>query len=337
MRYGVPLALLVMTLLGMTTLGAHAAETGPVRTVSAFYNWYVTKNGRVGERLVEVKALFEPALYAALSQANPGMLLANSCPGYMDVGRCPYGPFDPVVYAQSPVSSYSLAAARIVDGRAFVDVTLRLSGRSKTTSRVTVVLSRHGAHYTISDLEYPRPRYYNFGPITDLRSFLMLIGVMPLDPAARGSATSAVGVVKAFYDLYVASRGHIEEHMLEAKALLDNDLFEYLSNSYATGGGFAVRTCSDCNGSVPFDLFANASSAASSYAVGVPRRQENNTLVPVSLRSPGNRSAMVNQITVVVYRRGAWYAIGNLLYDEPRYYYAGPVGDLLKFLSAWNC
>ena len=165
----------------------------------------------------------------------------------------------------------------------------------------------------------------------------MLIGAMPLDSDARRSATSAAGVVKAFYTLYLASHGHIEEHMLQAKALLDGALFEDLSNSYATGGGFTVRTCLDCRGSVPFDLFANASSPASSYAAGAPRREGNGILVPVSFRSPGNRSVTESRIAVVVYRRGAWYVIGNILYDEPRYYYAGAVSDLLRFLGAWNC
>jgi hypothetical protein len=216
-------------------------------------------------------------------------------------------------------------------------VTFHVPGRPTTTSHLTAVLARHGGRYAIADLLYPRPRYYNFGPITDLRNFLMLIGVMPLGLDARRSATSAAGAVKAFYDVYVASHGHVEEHMLQAKALLDGALFEDLSSSYATGGGFSVRTCLDCRGSVPFDLFANASSPASAYAAGVPRRKGNGILVPVSLRFPGNRSVNERRVTVVVYRRGAWYVIGNILYDQPRYYYAGAVSDLVRFLGAWNC
>ncbi len=337
MKYAPLVSLIVLTLVGVSTPGAHAAETAPVQTVRAFYNWYITKNGHAGEQLAEVKALFEPGLYGALSQTNPAIILANTCAGYVDVGRCPYVTFDPFVYAQTTASSYSVGTERLTDHRAFVEVRLQVSSRPKMTSHVTAVLSRHGGHYTIADLRYPQPRYYNFGPIADLRDFLMLIGAMPLDPEARRSATSAVGAVKAFYDLYLTSHGHIEEHMLRAKALLDSTLFEGLSNSYATGGGFTVRTCSSCGGSVPFDPFANASSPASSYAVGVPRAEGDGILVPVSLRSPGNRPATVSHITVVVFRRGAWYVMGNFIYDDPHYYYAGPVGDLLKFLGAWNC
>jgi hypothetical protein len=325
-----------LTLLGAPTSVACAAETAPAQTVNAFYNWYVTKNGRVGERLAEVRALFEPTLYGALSQTSPGIFLANTCAGYVDVGRCPYGPFDPIVYAQTAASSYTVGSERFIGNRALVDVTLRLSGRPKATSHVTVVLSRRSGSYAIADLQYPRPHYYNFGPIIDLRNFLMLIGLVPLDPSARRNAGSAAGVVKAFYDLYLASHGHIEEHMLQAKALLDNALFDDLSSSYATGAGFTVRTCSDCSRSVPFDPFANASSPASSYAVGAPRNEGDRIFVPVALRYE-TRSVKLEHITVVVYRRGASYAIGNIVYDEPSYYYAGPVGDLVKFLSAWNC
>ena len=338
MKYAPFLSLVVLMLFGVSTTDARAAETAPVQTVSAFYNWYITKNGQVGAQLAEVKPLFEPTLYSTLSRLSPGMFLANTCPGYVGVDRCPYGPFDPIVYAQTAASSYSIGAQRLIDKHFFVDVTLHVPSRPKTTSHVTAVLSRHGGHYTIGDLLYPQPRYYNFGPIADLRNFLMLTGVMPLDPELRRSATTAVGVVKAFYDLYLASHGHIEERMLQARAVLDSNLFEDLSSSYETGGGFTVRTCyPDCGHSVPFDPFANASSPATSYAVGVPRREGNGILVPVSLRSHGNRQVTQSQITAVVYRRGAWYVIGNLLYDEPRYYYAGPVRDVLKFLGAWNC
>ena len=337
MKYASLLVLAVLALVGVSAPSAHPAQTSPVQTVSAFYTWYVAKNGHVGEQLAEVKALFEPGLYGALSQVNPGIFLANTCPGYIDVSRCPYGNFDPVVYAQTAASSFTVGAERLSGNRAFVAVTLHVPGRPKTTSHVTAVLTRHDGHYAIADLLYPQPRYYNFGPIADLRNFLMLIGAMPLDPDARRSATSAAGVVKTFYDLYLASHGHIEEHMLQAKALLDSALFEDLSSSYATGGGFSVRTCLDCRGSVPFDLFANASYPASSYAAGAPRREGSGILVPVSLRFAGNHSASERRITVVVNRRGAWYVIGNILYDEPRYYYAGAVSDLVRFLGAWNC
>lgn len=338
MKYAPFLALVVLMLFGVSTPDARAAGMAPKQTVSAFYNWYVTKNGHVGAQLAEVKALFEPTLYDTLSRLSPGLFLANTCPGYVGVDRCPYGPFDPIVYAQTAASSYSIGAERHIDNHVFVDVTLQVPSRPKTTSHVTAVLSRRGGHYTIGDLQYPQPRYYNFGAIADLRNFLMLTGLMPLDPELRRSATTAAGVVKAFYDLYLASHGHIEERMLQTRALLDSDLFEDLSSSYETGGDFTVRTCyPDCGRSEPFDPFANASSPASSYAAGVPRKKGNGILVPVSLRSLGNRPVTVNHITVVVYRSGGWYVIGNLLYDEPHYYYAGPVSDLLKFLGAWNC
>jgi hypothetical protein len=337
MKYALFLSLVVLTLLGVSTSVAHAADTAPAQTVRTFYNWYVTNNAHVGEQLAEVKGLFEPTLYDSLAHADPGTFLANTCPGYLDVSRCPYGAFDPFVYAKTSASSYSIGAVRLEGNRASVAVTLHMHGRLEAASHVTVVLAGDGSRYTIADLQYPQPHFYNFGPVADLRDFLMLIGAMPLDSEARRSATNAIGVVKAFYDTYIASHGHIEKHMLQAKALLESSLFGDIASSYATGGDFTVSPCSGCKGSVPFDPFANASSPASSYATGVPRREGNSILVPVSLRFPGNRPMTVNHITVVVHQAGAWYEIGNLLYDEPHYYYADPIADLRKFLGTWNC
>ncbi|MEO7203243.1 MAG: hypothetical protein ABIZ82_11695 [Candidatus Tumulicola sp.] len=336
MKYASFLSLVVLMLAGMSPSVARARETAPSQTVRAFYDGYIASNARAGERIATVKALFEPQLYGALSRADAGIFAANTCPGYVDISRCPYETFDPFSYARTAASSYSIDGVRITGDRALVAVTLQ-SGLPKAASHVTFVLTRSGARYAISDLLYLQPRYYNSGPIVDLRKFLMMTGALPLDDTLRRSAGSPLGVVKAFYDLYITSHGRIEEHMLATKALLNDSLFEELSTSYATGGGFSVSPCAGCANNLAFDPFVNASSSASSYAVGVPRREGTSILVPVSLRSFSEQPNAIRHVTVVVYQRGPWYVIDNLRYDEPHYYYAGSIGDLRQFLGKWDC
>jgi hypothetical protein len=335
-KYASFLSLVVLILVGVSASVARAGETAPSQTVRAFYDGYIASNARAGERLSTVKTLFEPQLYGALSRADAGVFSANTCPGYVDISRCPYETFDPFSYARTAASSYSIDRVRITGDRALVAVTLQ-SGLPKAASHVTFVLTRSGARYAISDLLYLQPRYYNFGPIVDLRNFLMMTGALPLDDTLRRSAGSPRGVVKAFYDLYVASHGRVAEHMLATRALLDDSLFEELSSSYATGGGFSVSPCAGCANDVAFDPFANASSPAFSYAVGVPRKEGTSILVPVSLRSVSKQPNAIRHVTVVVHQRGPWYVVDNLRYDEPHYYYAGSIGDLRKFLGKWNC
>jgi hypothetical protein len=336
MQY-VLLVSIAVSMVSVSTPAARAAEMSPASTVRAFYHLYLTGNVRVGERLANVRGLFEPVLYDALHHADAGLFEANTCPGYLDVGRCPYVTFDPFSYARTAASSYSIGGEHIAGNRAFVPVTLRVSGRPTIASHITFVLSGWKGRYTISGLLYPKPHYYNFGPIADLRNFLMLTGAMPLDGELQRGTDSALGVVRAFYDLYIASHGHIEKNMLNARALLVGTLFENISSAYETGGDFSVSNCSDCNNTIPFDPFANSPVPASSYAVGAPRREGNNTLVPVTLRFSGTRPANVRHITVAVAQRGASYAIGDIRYDAPRYYYGTAIEDLQKFLIKWNC
>jgi Protein of unknown function (DUF3828) len=336
MRYASFFSLAVLMLAGVSPSVSRAGETAPTQTVRAFYDGYIASEARAGERIATLKVLFEPQLYGALSHADPGIFSANACPGYVDVSRCPYVTFDPFSYARTAASSYSIDGVRITGDRALVAVTLR-SGFPRAATHVTLVLLRSGARYAISDVLYPKPQYYNFGPIVDLRDFLMLTGAMPLDAELQRGTGSGLEVVRAFYDLYVATHGHIEKNMLRTRALLEGTLFENIFSSYQTGGDFSVGSCSACNNTIPFDPFANSPVPASSYIIGAPRREGNHTLVPVALRFFGNRPATVNHITVVVDQRGASYAIGDLRYDEPRYYYGTAIDDLQKFLAKWNC
>ncbi len=337
MKYAFLAGVAVVSLSSVVTPAAGAAEVSPASTVRAFYHSYFTRNVRVGERLANVRGLFEPALYNALEHSGADVFEANTCPGYIDVSRCPYVTFDPFSYARAAPASYSIDGQHLSGDRAFVPVTLRLSGQPKPASHITFVLTRSGGRYAISNLLYPKPQYFYFGPIADLRNVLMLAGSMPLDAALHRGTSSALGVVRAFYDLYVASDGHIEKNMLATKAFLENVLFEDIASSYETGGDFSVSSCSACNNTIPFDPFANSPVPASSYVAGAPRREGNTTLVPVVLRFSGKRPANVSHVTVVVYKRGAAYAIGDLRYDEPRYYYGGAIDDLRSFLSKWNC
>jgi hypothetical protein len=337
MKYAFLVALAVLSLSSVSTPAARAAEVAPASTVRAFYHSYFTGSVRVGERLANVRGLFEPVLYNALNHSRADTFSANTCPGYVDVSRCPYVTFDPFSYARATPASYSIDGEQLSGDRALVPVTLRLSGQLKPASHITFVLTRSGGRYTISNLLYPKAQYFYFGPIVDLRNLLMLTGSMPLDAALQRRTSSALGVVRAFYDLYVASDGHIEKKMLQTKALLETSLFKNIADSYETGGDFSVGNCSACNNTIAFDPFANSPVPASSYVAGAPRREGNATLVPVVLRFSGKRAANVSHVTVVVHQRGATYAIGNLRYDEPRYYYGSAIYDLQRFLAKWNC
>ncbi len=337
MKHAFLAVLSVLSLSSVSTPAARAAEVAPASTVRAFYHSYFTQNVRAGERLANVRGLFEPVLYNALNHSSTNTFSANTCPGYIDVSRCLYVTFDPFSYARATPASYSIEGEQLSGDRAFVPVTLRLSGQLKPASHITFVLTRSGGRYTISNLLYPNPRYFYFGPIVSLRSLLMLTGAMPLDASLQRNTSSPLGVVRAFYDVYVASDGHIEKNMLETKALLETSLFENIASSYETGGDFSVSTCSACSNTMAFDPFANSPVPASSYVAGAPRREGNTTLVPVVLRFSGKRPATVRHVTVVVYQRGASYAIGDLRYDEPTYYYTGALDDLRGFLSKWKC
>jgi hypothetical protein len=337
MKYAFLVALAVLSLSSVSTAAARNAEVSPASTVRAFYHSYFSGNVRVGDRLASVRGLFEPALYNALHHSEAGLFEANVCPGYIDVSRCPYVTFDPFSYARARASSYSIGSEHRVGDRVFVPVALRISGQPPTASHITFVVTLLRGRYTISGLLYPKPRYYNFGPIVDLRKFLMLTGAMPLDAGLQRGTTSALGVVRAFYGLYVASGGHVEKNMLQTKAFLESSLFENISSSYETGGGFSVSSCSACNNTIAFDPFANSPVPASSYVAGAPQREGTNTLVPVVLRFSGKRPATASDVTVVVHQRGASYAIGDIRYNEPRYYYGSAIDDLRTFLSKWNC
>lgn len=337
MQYALVVFLTILSLSSVSAAVARATETSPASTVRAFYHSYFTPNVRIGDRLAKVRELFEPALYNALNHSEADLFQANTCPGYIDVSRCPYVTFDPFSYARATPSSYSIDGEHLSGDRAFVPVTLRLSGQPTQASHITFVLARSGGRYAISNLLYPKPQYFYFGPIADLRDLLMLTGAMPIDAALQRGASSALGVVRAFYGLYVASGGHIEKNMLATKALLETSLFKNIASSYETGGDFSVSTCSACNNTIAFDPFANSTVPALSYVAGAPQREGNATLVPVVLRFSGERPANVSHVTVVVYQRGASYAIGDIRYGEPRFYYGGAIADLRTFLSKWNC
>ncbi len=160
-------------------------------------------------------------------------------------------------------------------------------------------------------------------------------------PAAAGESNPAA-TVDAFYRWYLAHHGRVETTWSDVRWLFDADLFEEIDQTYFKddyrSNDILVSSCRETLTSCPasYDFFANARLPATSYAVGATTIENGEAVVRVTLRVPSERGGY-SHASVVLHRAGDRYVIGNLLFEEPRYYYAGAIVDLVKFLGAYNC
>ena len=160
-----------------------------------------------------------------------------------------------------------------------------------------------------------------------------------LAPAAEENGPSRT--VASFYDWYLAHHGYVQRSWGQVRTLFDPQLYELVGTTYFEEGDgnepFVVSTCPSedrpCK-ELPWDPFSNSPSHATSYAIHSTRSATDQTEVDVTLRLTGG---IESHVTVDLRRSEGGYVITNLRYAEPRYYYAGVIVDLVKFLGAYNC
>jgi hypothetical protein len=151
--------------------------------------------------------------------------------------------------------------------------------------------------------------------------------------------------VSQFYDWYLAHHGQVSKILLQVRRLLDDDLYTELQSTYFKGdeytGEMLVSLCHgtnkppDCK-DVRYDPFTNDSAAAASYTIGATHTEGRDSTVKVALHLSG-RSSVVSHVTVILHSHDGRFVVSNLQFESRGYYYAGPIVDLRKLLSAYNC
>ncbi len=161
-------------------------------------------------------------------------------------------------------------------------------------------------------------------------------------PARAGEETPAK-TVDAFYGWYVAHHGRVEKVWKEVEKLFDPELYDSIEQTYYKddykSNDILVSPCRDwvptCK-EVSYDFFANARSPATAFTIGTTHIEGSQATVSVTLQlSNGERRE--SHVSAILRNDGGRYVIYNLLFEERRYYYAGPIVDLRKFLGAYNC
>lgn len=162
---------------------------------------------------------------------------------------------------------------------------------------------------------------------------------------ALGAETAPAKTVAAFYDWYLAYHGRVSKKLPEGRRFFDDVLFGELEDTYFKGdeymGDMLVSRCSrghappNCKDGIRYDPFSNDSSPARSYVIGVTYASSDTIVVKVTLRL--NHSGTVSHVSAVLRSTGSRFVIANLLFEPRGYYYAGPIVDLAKLLSAYNC
>jgi hypothetical protein len=171
----------------------------------------------------------------------------------------------------------------------------------------------------------------------------------PADPQyARATA-----VVAKFYDWYLTHHGQVEKRFHEAKALFDPELFDFIDETYYKNDdskepAMYVSTTSAQNSKMAsFDPYVNAAVPAISYTLGSPAAGHDVyvvrtihpskplTFVPVTFGFAG--TASTTRVEVMVVKNSSAYQIFDIHYIPVRFYYAGPISDLIDFLAAYNC
>ena len=182
-----------------------------------------------------------------------------------------------------------------------------------------------------------------------MRALALLIAagmILGMPGVARaGDEASPAKTVAAFFDWYLMQHGHAGKHVAQARRFFDGDLYDGLEDSYYKGdeytGDILVSLCAHGNTppnckDVHYDPFTNDSSAAASYAIGATGMQRDEATVAVTLRLSRD-SRVETHVSAVLADEHGRFVISNLLFEPRGYYYAGPIVNLVKFLSAYNC
>jgi hypothetical protein len=169
----------------------------------------------------------------------------------------------------------------------------------------------------------------------------MMLGGLSLPAAAQ--ETQAGTTVGAFYRWYIAHHGRVAKIWNEVRGLFDADLFDLIGGEYFKGDykddAISVSPCNNAMSTckpVQYDLFANARSPATSYAIGATRIEKSQASVSVTLRLSNNIRSQ-SHVTVILHSSGGRYVISNLLFGERRYYYVRAIVDLKNFLGDYSC
>ena len=194
-----------------------------------------------------------------------------------------------------------------------------------------------------------------------MRSAILSFGfVLLATTAADANVSEAASVVTKFYSWYLAQHGNVgwyapqhgqinwdlalKHHTakyFQARTFFQPALFEGLDQTYLKSIGdatppFYVSTMvnEDAAKMSSFDPYVGASLPATSFQVG-SARIGTTTSVPVTFTFLIKPSR--TQVTLIVRENGSSYQIYDIHYGSIPFYYAGPITDLLQFLSKTNC
>jgi hypothetical protein len=159
--------------------------------------------------------------------------------------------------------------------------------------------------------------------------------------AGRAYAQSPTDVVTTLYRWYAGDDRPLVKRISGASRFFTPELFSALENPYDTIGGISVRTCPQTQIAghcklVEFDPFSNSAGKARAYSVGAAIVAHGTADVPVRVTIAGS-PPVESRIVVKLSLGGAGYRVSDLLYQEPRFYYIGPIGSLRAFLAKYNC
>lgn len=164
--------------------------------------------------------------------------------------------------------------------------------------------------------------------------------------AAGAEETSPSKTVAAFYDWYLAHHGQVSKQLPEVRRFFDDELYRGLEDTYFKGdeymGDMLVSLCArgntppNCKDGVRYDPFSNDSAPAATYAIGASHIVGDKATVKVTLRL-SHSGRVESHVSAILNSKGARFVISNLLFEPRGYYYAGPIVDLTKLLSAYNC
>lgn len=200
----------VLLALGLALLPATAAASaqiaGPSSVVGKFYDWYLAQHGDVDwyapqrghfdwrsalehhtAKYYQARPFFHPALFELLDETY-FKAIGDNTPAIdvsteQDHDASHMSAFDPYSGAAVPAISYRIDApwaGRVNVGGpgsgqlrdvTFVPLVLTLA-RTKSTSRVTVVVRKNGDSYQIYNIHYGAIPFYYAGEIVDLQRFL---------------------------------------------------------------------------------------------------------------------------------------------------------------------
>jgi hypothetical protein len=170
---------------------------------------------------------------------------------------------------------------------------------------------------------------------------------------ANSQYAQATAVVSKFYSWYLAHHGQVEKRFHDVKALFDPELFEFIDETYYKNDdskepAMYVSTTSARNSKMAsLDPYVNAAVPAISYTLGSPAAGHDVyvvrtihpskplTFVPVTFGFAG--TASTTRVEVMVVKNASAYQIFDIHYIPVRFYYAGPISDLIDFLAAYNC